>query len=144
MNTPSGIVVSGVVIPLARATTVNRSHLQSLLAACLIALTALALTACAEGSSKKGDPDTTETDTVDVNEDVDVSDVEDTMLPPAPSGPTRAAISSGGGALGSTNYKARISVGSPVASQPTLSSPRFKAQIGVGPFTARPLPAPQP
>ncbi len=49
--------------------------------------------------------------------------------------PSRAALDAGGGARQSTNYRLRISIGVPVATQ-NVQSDHYRLHVGAGVYTA--------
>lgn len=112
----------------------------------LIALLVAAQFGCAEGQVGPGDGgDNVRTeDDAGPGDDADAGTSDDggesstdMAEPPPRPGPSRAAVSSGGGVRASENYRLDVVVGAPTAAS-RLTSENFRVGVGVGPFVAEP------
>ena len=93
-----------------------------------LSASALFIAGCGDSSGTSEptpEPDTSIDDT-QTPTDVDV----DTTQPPTSTGPSRAAVVSGGGLRESDNYKLNVTVGGPVSSH-ALESDQYKLTLGV-------------
>lgn len=88
-----------------------------------------------QGEPDMGSEDDTGTIDVDGGADAGADDVGTDE--PAITGPTRAAISSGGGVRASESYRLEVQVGSPASSN-QLASESYQIGVGVGPFVRPP------
>ncbi len=108
----------------------------------LICGAVLILSGCAEGQvtpRDTGDPPTPDVGTTDpdMGSDDDGGTDDDGGLKPPPSGPSRAAISAGGGPRVSENFRLEVVVGTPAAAS-QLASENYRVGVGVGPFVTAP------